>query len=56
MRIFKPFSAKKKVFNVSSVSLDVTKEFYERVVVPTKTCAAETWGMRIDEKHNEDVM
>ena len=35
----------KSMFNIDSVSLGVKRELYERVVVPTVTYGAETWGI-----------
>ena len=32
------------------------RELYEGVVVPKVTYGVETWGMRMDERHNLNVM
>ena len=52
----KTFGPLKMVSYVRSVSLDVKKELYKRVVVPKVAYGADTWGMRMKERHKLDVM
>ena len=36
--------------------MDVKWELFGRRVVPTETSGAETWGMRLVERHSPDVL
>ena len=44
----------KMMFNVTSGSLSVNRELHKTVVVPTMMYGAETWGLRMDERHKID--
>jgi len=45
----------KNMWSCRSVSLNVKKELYERIVVPTVMYGSETWGMKREEKNKLDV-
>ena len=49
------FGAMKNMLSYRSVSLNVKKELYERIVVPTVMYGSETWGMRREERNKLDV-
>ena len=51
----KTFGAMKSMWSCRSVSLNVKKELYERIVVPTVMYGSETWGMRREERNKLDV-
>lgn len=51
----KAFGAMKKVWNERNVTLEVKRELYERIVVPTVMYGSETWAMRAEEKNKLDV-
>ena len=51
----KAFDAMKKVWNERNVTLEVKRELYERIVVPTVMYGSETWAMRAEEKNKLDV-
>ena len=56
-RALKTFGAIKMMFRVRSVSLGVKREFlYEREVLSLVTYAAETLGMRMDERYRLDIL
>ena len=42
-------------FNVRSISVGVKRELYERVVVPTQTYGAKTFGIKTDERQKLGV-
>ena len=46
----------KKVWNNRELGMQVKRGLYESVVVPTALYAAETWGMKADDKKRLDVM
>merc|ERR1712121_444092 len=51
----KTFAAMKSMWKCRSVSLNVKKELYERIVVTTVTYGSETWDMRREERNKLDV-
>ena len=51
----KIFGAMKMMFNIRSAGSGVKRNLYERVVVPTLMYAAETYGLRLNERHKLDV-
>merc|ERR1712237_20261 len=42
------FGAMKRVWSARSVTLNVKRELYERIVVPTVIYGSESWGMRVE--------
>ena len=52
----KIFGAMKIRFIVRNMSLGVKRELYERVVCLTVSYGAQTWCMKIDERHKLGVM
>ena len=42
--------------DVRSESLKVKRELYRRVVLQTKTCGTETWGMEKGDKYKVNVI
>ena len=50
------FGTMRMILKAWSVSLDVRREMYERVVTPTVTCRAETLNMRVEERRILDVI
>ena len=51
----KTFGAMKRVWSARSVTLNVKRELYERIVVPTVMYGSESWGMRVEERKRLDV-
>ena len=49
------FHAIKRVWSARSVTLNVKRELYERIVVPTVMHGSESWGMRIEERNKLNV-
>ena len=49
------FGAMKNMLSYRSVSLNVKKELYERIVVPTVMYRSETLGMKREKKNKLDV-
>ena len=44
------------MFSVTSVTFGVERELYIKGVVTTVTSGVQTLGLKMDEKHNQDVM
>ena len=49
------FGAMKKMWNSRSVSMNVKRELYERIVVPTVMYGSETWGMKLGDRKKLNV-
>jgi len=51
----KTFGAMKKMWKSRSLSVDLKRELYERIVVPTVMYGSESWGMKVEERGKLDV-
>merc|ERR1712074_391147 len=49
------FGAIKRVWSARSATLNVKRELYERIVVPTVIYGSESWGMKVEERGKLDV-
>merc|ERR1712074_59765 len=49
------FGAMKKMWKSRSLSVDLKRELYERIVVPTVMYGSESWGMKVEERGKLDV-
>ena len=51
----KTFGAMKNMWKSRSLNVEVKRELYERIVVPTVMYGSETWGMKVEERNKLDV-
>jgi len=51
----KTFGAMKRRWKSSSLNVEVKRELYERIVVPTVMYGSESWGMKVEERDKLDV-
>ena len=51
----KTFGAMKKMWKSRSLTVDLKRELYEKIVVPTVMYGSEFWGMKVEERGKLDV-
>ena len=51
----KTFGAMKRMWKSRSLNVEVKRELYERIVVPTVMYGSESWGIKVEERDKLDV-